>query len=683
MGNDWYKIAIDYRKEGRLDQAIEAMKKAVAESPEDADYHNYLGVCYSENGQHKEALEAVKKAVQLQPENAVFHNYLGFIYHKLNQFAKAVEQKREAIRLKPKNSSYHYSLGVSYHQCGMYKEAIHEAKLALDLYPDNPQYHHSLGLSYRADRQYESSLEVLKKAVELEPKNPEYHYSLGNSYDANQQFEEAVQAKKKAVDLQPGIPKFYFGMGISYWRMGNLDLSISFLEQAADQDRVLSDGRLAVIYYYLGWVHFLKTSSSQLAIPYFEEGKHVYENYELKTQIIQFVKLLCDNVLNGNCPGSAQCVSGICQEIELLRIFAKIHEDILQNTPFYYLCKPFTTFSDHTSVQSWLIGIHMSMFNILKRSAYTVTETTQLAHYSVLGSLPHLVKNNKETHLRLNNSAYMNDPSEGIVLITSLKHQSPVSGPILNKMYDKMIVNETDIQASEVYLFSLTLRVDELPMWAQYGDKSQGCCLVIRPDFFDHDHNDINQHDMIGNRDGTEESEESRRSYIPYRVIYVNDKTEGSGNPTLLENIELSMSGTTNSDEDIEDLSEIKKELLKMNRYIDLIASYCEKHPDMEEKILEHLTKSIDQIRFLFKSKDYEYEQELRLIRYEPIDSSAIRLNGASAPVPTLYVEREDKRLTYSRVILGSKVETLYRIAPYLKYVDAGIKVERSSVKFR
>lgn len=367
---------------------------------------------------------------------------------------------------------------------------------------------------------------------------------------------------------------------------------------------------------------------------------------------------------------NSKIISTLSERIELIRIFAEIHSDVLGDTQYYFLSKIVSTFRDYPKIQSNLIGIHLSMKQIMKQCAISIPEGAELAHYSRLENLNYLVKKSGDpAFLRLNNAAYMNDPSEGLVFISTLKECHGCDGSLLNKVYDRFVNEDTNMQASDVYLFSLTLLVDELPMWAQYGDKGHGCCLVIRNDFFDSVNEDI-QHDIIGNR---ENGHTYVNPYIPYRVIYVK---------SIDNEIQLSMANVT-GDDDSQSIDQIKVELDNIVKYIQAASNICQSNENLENSLIEHLRESIDQIRYLFKTTVYEYEEELRLIRYEPINSNEIQLNNASSPVPTLYVERTGENLRYSKIILGPKVEEANRIVPYLKYVDSSLEVKKSNVPFR
>lgn len=96
--------------------------------------------------------------------------------------------------------------------------------------------------------------------------------------------------------------------------------------------------------------------------------------------------------------------------------------------------------------------------------------------------------------------------------------------------------------------------------------------------------------------------------------------------------------------------------------------------------IIQFALNILDQIRFLFKSKDYEHEKELRIIKWSnaPISDDGKR----EREIPHLYVEME-KSLELDEVILGPKVEKPAEIAPYLYYTNKVKKVSKSSIKYQ
>ncbi|AIQ65250.1 hypothetical protein PSTEL_21125 [Paenibacillus stellifer] len=377
----------------------------------------------------------------------------------------------------------------------------------------------------------------------------------------------------------------------------------------------------------------------------------------------------------------------IPEDYRIIQYFVSVHAELLEDTQFYFLSKIIEDFSDQEDIQLRLITMQIRLRNMMNACAFDVTKGQHLAHYSRMSVLSKVMKkpeedNSKAVKLRLNNAAYMNDPSEGLMLIDALIQCHEQESPLLNEVRDNFYNSaDTDMQSSNVYLHSLTMQIDQLPMWAQYGDQGKGYCLVMRSDFFDSDY-DMLEHDF---KSEWELADRSSKKYIPYRVAYIHNDCK--------DEIRLKF-GKDEDKQPKEELEQLEKneqivarELKEIVNEFSFFSRECESdstYEALKDKILLHLTEAIDQIRFLFKTEDYAYEQELRLIRYAPADSPDIKLNMEASPVPELYLEKDDgKPFRASKIILGPKVEQPGKIVPYLKYVDPEMIVEKSKVKFR
>jgi len=65
--------------------------------PENARYHNSLGITLHEMERYEEALAATQKAVDLEPENALYHNNLGITLHEMERDEEALEEMQKAV----------------------------------------------------------------------------------------------------------------------------------------------------------------------------------------------------------------------------------------------------------------------------------------------------------------------------------------------------------------------------------------------------------------------------------------------------------------------------------------------------------------------------------------------------------------------------------------------------------
>ena len=95
------------------------------------------------------------------------------------------------------------------------------------------------------------------------------------------------------------------------------------------------------------------------------------------------------------------------------------------------------------------------------------------------------------------------------------------------------------------------------------------------------------------------------------------------------------------------------------------------------------IAECIEEIRYLFKSVDYKYENELRILRYANLDPSNDKIKiDKTSRIGKLYVERENP-IQIEEVIFGPKFPNPEYVTPLLKLLNKKIKYKKSTIKFR
>ncbi|NMD38799.1 MAG: DUF2971 domain-containing protein [Christensenellaceae bacterium] len=289
-----------------------------------------------------------------------------------------------------------------------------------------------------------------------------------------------------------------------------------------------------------------------------------------------------------------------------------------------------------------------------------------VGHYTKIINLNNLLKKTDECRLWLFNASYMNDPSEGRTLLEYLKEISTTDNQ--KDIIDKLVSKYTEeFGASNVYLSSLSQAIDILPMWSMYGKDGQGCCLVFDPTIFDIPEDnllldtvrdekdaDLDQSPQMKTKKLLPETNEKSNKFYLHEICYLPNEISGKR----------------------------AEQLKKLVRAIDHIS--LDELDEMNEKniVLDLIADSLDEIRYLFKTDDYSYEKEYRLLKLVDITSDKVKLCEVENSIPRLYVKLE-KKLKYKEIILGPKVSDPDFIAPYITYVDSTIKVRKSSIEYR
>ena len=268
----------------------------------------------------------------------------------------------------------------------------------------------------------------------------------------------------------------------------------------------------------------------------------------------------------------------------------------------------------------------------------------QVAHYTKLNSLKYLFKHNRhsseesinnknkdKSYLRINNAAYMNDPTECVLFINLLKaSKKELVKELIDYLYEDTKSNErVNVLKSKnhVFLLRFSEAIDtSLPMWVQYSDNGKGCCLVYDISRFDKEEkNSIGypkkesyEEENITDDEIDKEVSENNDTYCLYKVKYLDELSSDK------------------IDDDIRDYIE-----LIGSKLIDLI-NYINKNEERSTIIKNIIINILDQVRFLFKDKNYEHEKEVRIVkRVNAFHSSLKRwirkFNGVSTKFLTNY----------------------------------------------
>ena len=385
------------------------------------------------------------------------------------------------------------------------------------------------------------------------------------------------------------------------------------------------------------------------------------------------------------------------EEYKLFNFILK--EGLLKNTKYAILENWVRSYDENSDELKTLLSIYQLVQKIKYQLGLKDEDKNQMlkfGHYTKGSTLQIMLDqegNDKKDFsvsgkTRLYNANYMNDPEEGIVIEQILG------------------IDRRDVlEPSSWFLMSFTNKTDDLAMWSQYGDDAKGVCLVLRENDFSRftSFNDVSwrkesiplvetinkiestlSYDLKGSpnelnnikptvaiKEEEKRSESEKNENVPkgnsdylYRIAYVKHTEEN----LKLERTELFEKS---------EIEELEKLLNSLKEKLDIGSKV------KEENYQYAISECIEEIRYLFKSVDYKYENELRILRYANLDPSndKIKIDKESG-IGKLYVERENP-IQIEKVIFGPKFPNPEYVTPLLKLLDNGIKYKKSTIKFR
>ena len=393
--------------------------------------------------------------------------------------------------------------------------------------------------------------------------------------------------------------------------------------------------------------------------------------------------------------------NNVCDRKEYKLFNFILREGLLNNTKYAILQTWVKRYKEDSSELRNLLSIYQIVQKIKYQLGLKDEDKNQVlkfGHYTKGSTLQIMLdqeENDKKDFsvsgkTRLYNANYMNDPEEGIVIEQILG-------------LDRRDV----LEPSSWFLMSFTNKTDDLAMWSQYGDDAKGVCLVLRENDFSRftSFNDVswrqeknflefsdkmyllkselnsgfeksifrseseNSVDTV-NDEGTEPNSvekdsdsKGNRDYL-YRIAYVKHTEKN----LKLERTELFEKA---------EIKELEKLLNSLKEKLDIGSKVT------EENYQKAISDCIEEIRYLFKSVDYKYENELRILRYANLDPSnkEIKIDKTSG-VGKLYVERKNS-IQIGEVIFGPKFPNPEYVTPLLKLLDKNINYRKSTIKFR
>jgi tetratricopeptide (TPR) repeat protein len=194
-----------YHKQGRIDEAIDLARKAIALAPEYGIAHYNLGNLYAAQSRLDLAQRHFDEALRLYPNYAEVHSNYGQLLAQLGDIESGIRYFERAVTLNPKLGVVQLNLGMALAKQGRMKEAIRPLQEAVRLMPDSAEASYYLARVYAAQDRYGDAAEFFKHALRIQPDFVPAHESLaqllalqGKTAEAKLHYQEAIRLLKQS-----------------------------------------------------------------------------------------------------------------------------------------------------------------------------------------------------------------------------------------------------------------------------------------------------------------------------------------------------------------------------------------------------------------------------------------------------------------------------------------------------
>ncbi len=155
---------------GNYPGAIKLYRRGLEIEPQNVELLNAIGFSLFQQGKSQEAIVELEKAVAVDPKHAKSHNNLALAAIDLGEFELAEAHYLESLAIEPQPAIYN-DLGVVQERLGLPEDAAASYRKALELDPKSSAAHTNLGASLMRSGQPAEAEKHFRAALEADPKS--------------------------------------------------------------------------------------------------------------------------------------------------------------------------------------------------------------------------------------------------------------------------------------------------------------------------------------------------------------------------------------------------------------------------------------------------------------------------------------------------------------------------------
>jgi tetratricopeptide (TPR) repeat protein len=164
----YLEMGKEFARGGKLEEALEALRKAGDLRPEDGEPVFEVGLVHLHKQAPEAAVSAFTRARALGVTGYRLHKALAEALIQLERLEEALTELQSARDLDPEDPDVSYQLGMTFDHLGRYDEAVAAYERAIEIAPDAVAYQQSLGLTLDSAGRRKDAIKCFKRALELE-----------------------------------------------------------------------------------------------------------------------------------------------------------------------------------------------------------------------------------------------------------------------------------------------------------------------------------------------------------------------------------------------------------------------------------------------------------------------------------------------------------------------------------
>jgi serine/threonine-protein kinase len=247
-------LALAQHRLGKLDQAEETYRRAIALRPGYWAGYDWLGAFYArELARFEDAAEQFEEAKKRAPGNVRVHRNLGGAYFMMGRYQDAQAALREALAIRPTFKTYN-NLGVANFHMRKFAEAAEMFEEATELVSQDyltwgnlaRAFYWAPGQRDRAPAAYQRAVALAQDRLQVNPNDIDVRIMLAYYYAMLGEKSQSLTSLQQALQASPTNAEFLFWGAVIYNQFGEREQALEQLEQAIAGGYSMAELRTAV-----------------------------------------------------------------------------------------------------------------------------------------------------------------------------------------------------------------------------------------------------------------------------------------------------------------------------------------------------------------------------------------------------------------------------------------------------
>jgi predicted O-linked N-acetylglucosamine transferase (SPINDLY family) len=217
---------------GRLGEAEETCRRALAVQPDRFDALHLLGIVLLSQGKGEEALACLDSALSARPDDVEALVSRGAALRRLRRPVEALPCFEQALAARPDHAAARFNHAITLQELNRHAEALASHNSALALRVDNPAVWTNRGIALHALNRFDEALASYDHALALRPNHAEALNNRGATLHALGRIDEALACFARAVAAQPEYAKAYLNRAAALQDVRRYDDAVASYDHA-------------------------------------------------------------------------------------------------------------------------------------------------------------------------------------------------------------------------------------------------------------------------------------------------------------------------------------------------------------------------------------------------------------------------------------------------------------------